>query len=32
MLTVSTAAKHLFHTNPRIGQAELRLKSNLDRR
>jgi hypothetical protein len=30
MLTVSTATKQLFHTKPRIGLAELRLKSNLD--
>jgi hypothetical protein len=32
MLTVATAAKQLFHTNPRIGLAELCLKSNLDLR
>jgi hypothetical protein len=32
LLTVSTATKQLFHTEPRIGLAELCLKSNLDLR
>ena len=32
LLTVSTVTKQLLHTNPRIGLAELCLKSNLDLR
>jgi len=32
MLTVSTATKQLFHTNPRIGLAELCDKSGIDLR
>jgi len=32
MLSVPTATKQLFHTNPRIGLAEPCLKSNLDLR
>jgi len=32
MLTVSTAAEQLFHTNPGTGVAELCLKSNLEQR